>query len=211
MSTMNLNFDIHDYFDSVVDTLGSLNKEFVGKFAEMLLETYIRGRTIFVFGNGGSGATASHICGDFLKGVSYGLDKRFKIVCLNDNIPALMAIANDIGYEDIFIEQIRNFLRKGDLVIAISGSGNSANVVKAIDYAKSVSAKTVAFCGFSGGKIKEIADLSIHVDIDNMEIVEDVHLIVGHCVKDIIIKILKSKIHSNSSKHYILSHQSNYV
>lgn len=195
---MNLNLEVGDYFNSVIDTLGSLNKEAVGKFVEMLLETYNNGGTIFVFGNGGSGATASHICGDFLKGISYGLDKRFKILCLNDNMPALTAIANDVTYGDIFVEQIKNFLRKDDLVIGISGSGNSRNVVKAIDFANSVGAKTVAFCGFAGGRIREIADLSIHADINNMEVTEDVHLVVGHCVKGIIINKLEAHLPEES-------------
>lgn len=193
---MNLKAEINDYIGLVTDTLEGLDREAIANLVEMLLTTYEKGGTIFVFGNGGSGATASHMCGDFLKGVSYDLDKRFKILCLNDNIPGLMAIANDVAFEDVFLEQIKNFLGKGDLVIGISGSGNSTNVVKAIDYANSVGAKTVAFCGFTGGRIREIAGLSIHADINNMEVAEDVHLIVAHCVKSIIIKRLKTRITS---------------
>lgn len=191
---MNLNNEINDYFQHVTKTLESLDREHLGSFVGMLLQTYHNDANIFIFGNGGSGANASHICGDFVKGVSYGLDKRFKVICLNDNNSAMMAIANDISYEDIFVEQLKNFVKKGDLVIGISGSGNSMNVVKALEYAKGSGAATVAFCGFNGGRIKKVADLSIHAQIDNMEVVEDVHLIIGHCVKNIIIQELKDGV-----------------
>src|SRR5690606_32486959 len=98
-----------------------------------------------------------HAAGDFLKGASYGLDKRFRMICLNDNLAAMMAIANDIGYEDIFIEQLKNFIGPDDLVIGISGSGNSENVVRAIEYAKNKGVKTMAMTGFKGGKISTMA------------------------------------------------------
>lgn len=188
---MDIEQQINEYFNSVVNTLKGLDRDDLMRFLEMVLETYHNDGTIFIFGNGGSAANASHICGDFVKGLSCGLDKRFKVICLNDNVPALMAIANDICYEDIFVEQLKNFLLKEDLVIGISGSGNSMNVVRALEYAKSIGAKTVTFCGFDGGKVKHMADLSIHVDINNMEVAEDIHLIVGHCVKNILMKELK--------------------
>ena len=156
--------------------------------AKMLMGVYENNGTTFVFGNGGSAANASHICGDLIKGVSYGLEKRFKIICLNDNIPALMAIANDISYDDMFLEQIKNFIGENDLVIGISGSGKSANVLRAMEYANSVAAKTVAFCGYDGGDIKNIAHLAIHADINNMEVVEDIHTIIMHCLKTILKK-----------------------
>jgi len=159
----------------------------------MLLDVYNREGTIFIFGNGGSGATASHFSGDLIKGVSYNLDKKFKVICLNDNIPALMAIANDISFSDIFLEQLKNFVKKDDLVIGLSGSGNSMNVVKALDFAKKAGAKTAAFCGFDGGKIKGIADVSIQAEIDNMEVSEDIHLIIFHCVKSLLVEKLKKQ------------------
>ncbi|MBT7703780.1 SIS domain-containing protein [Candidatus Peregrinibacteria bacterium] len=125
-----------------------------------------------------------------MKGASYGLEKRFKAVCLNDNLSALMAVANDISYEEIFVEQLKNFVKEGDVVIGISGSGNSMNVVKALEYGLSVGAQTVAICGFNGGKIKEIADLVVHVAIDDMEVSEDLHLVILHCVKRVIMQAL---------------------
>ena len=104
-----------------------------------------------------------------------------------------MAIANDISYDDIFIEQLKNFLNPGDLVIGISGSGNSLNIVKALEYAQKKNAKTIAICGFRGGKIKELADLSIHAEVEDMEISEDIHnLVITHCVKRMLQKELEN-------------------
>jgi len=185
--------DIRQYLTSVNDTLNKMKIENIDAFVTLLLETYEKGGTVYVFGNGGSAATASHFCGDLIKGVSYGLEKRFRAICLNDNMPALMAIANDISYDDIFLEQLKNFLRSGDLVIGISGSGNSANVVKALQYAKEVGATTVAICGFKGGKIKDVCDLALHAEVNDMEVSEDIHhLILTHCVKRLITKKLNN-------------------
>ena len=190
MDTLDIEQEIEIYFGKVIDALNRVDRKSLPRFSDLLLEAYHKEGTIFVFGNGGSGNTASHFCGDFTKGVSYGLDKRFKILCLNDNISALMAIANDVSYEDIFVEQLKNFVRKDDLVIGISCSGNSVNVIKALEYANAMGAVTVAFCGFAGGKIKGIANLAIHVDINDMEVSEDIHLIIFHCMKQILIKTL---------------------
>ena len=186
--------EIKEYLNAVSYNLDKLNKGSVTSFVKLLMDTYNNDGTIYIFGNGGSAATASHFCGDLIKGVSYGLEKRFRAVCLNDNTPSLMAIANDISYDDIFIEQLKNFLKKEDMVIGISGSGNSVNVVKALEYAKERGAKTSAICGFKGGRIKEIADLSIHVEVDDMELSEDIHnLIIVHCVK----RVLMNELNSN--------------
>jgi D-sedoheptulose 7-phosphate isomerase len=192
MKNVSTEKQIDNYFELVCKTLDGLSRENISALTDILLNARDNEETIFVFGNGGSGANASHICGDFIKGVSYGLEKRFRVICLNDNIPALMAIANDISYEDIFVEQLKNFLKKNDVVIGISGSGNSMNVVKALEYANKVGAKTIALCGYTGGIIKNIANISIHAEIDNMEVVEDVHLVIAHCIKNIIIKELKN-------------------
>ncbi len=187
--------EIHHYFTSVNTTLKNLDRSNISRFAKVLLDAYNHEKTIYVFGNGGSAATASHFCGDLVKGVSYGLEKRFKVICLNDNTPVMMAIANDISYDDIFIEQLKNFLRKDDVVIGISGSGNSTNIVKALEYAQNAGAKTVAICGYKGGKIKEIADLSIHAEVDDMEISEDIHnLVITHCVK----RLLTKELHNSA-------------
>ena len=185
--------NVQHYFNKVTETIANLDKQAVENLLEAFLECYNKENTIFIFGNGGSGATASHVAGDFVKGVSYGLDKRFKFICLNDNASALSAISNDLSYEDVFVEQLKNFVKKDDLVVGLSGSGNSVNVVKAFEYAKSKNAKTVALCGFSGGKIKQIADITVHVPIHDMEITEDLHLIIFHALKHMLTVRLKGE------------------
>ncbi len=185
--------DIKQYLRAVNETLSKVNVDTIDAFVGLLLDAYHHERNIYIFGNGGSSATASHFCGDMVKGLSYGMEKRFRAICLNDNLPALMAIANDSSYDDIFVEQLKNFLRKDDLVIGISGSGNSTNVVKALEYANKTGARSVAICGFKGGKIKDLAHLSIHAEINDMEVSEDIHhLILAHCVKRIISQELKN-------------------
>lgn len=190
MGTVNAEQQINSFFNRVIDTLNRFNRQDLQNVIDRIITTYLEDGIIYVFGNGGSASTASHFCGDFIKGVSFGLEKRFKIICLNDNMAALMAIANDISYDYIFVEQLKNFLTARDMVIGISCSGNSLNVIKAIEYAKSVGALTVAFCGFDGGALKMSADLSLHAEIDDMEICEDVHLVIIHCVKQILLKML---------------------
>lgn len=193
---------IDSYLDNLQHTLSSIDRGKVADFTRELLAVRQRGGAIYIFGNGGSGATASHFCGDVLKGVSHGLDKRFKILCLNDNSPAVLAIANDLCYEDIFVEQLKNFLHKDDLVIGISGSGNSENVLRAIQYANSKEARTFGLCGFDGGKLKEIANDSLHIDIQDMEITEDVHTCFLHCTKMVLMDQLKDDYTPRGKEKY---------
>jgi D-sedoheptulose 7-phosphate isomerase len=183
------------YIKLLKDTLDQLDRKQIQLAIDAFLKVRETGGTIYTFGNGGSGATASHAAGDFLKGASYGLEKRFRVICLNDNVPSMMAIANDIGWDDIFIEPLKNFLQPYDLVIGISGSGNSTNVVKAMQYAKEKGVTTIAFCGYKGGKIKELADIVIHSKAMDMEIAEDVHMIVFNIIK----KEMISRLHSSNS------------
>lgn len=172
-----------EYINLVKETLDKLNHSEIEALIEAFYTTYKNGGNIYTMGNGGSGASASHAAGDFLKGASYGLEKRFKMICLNDNLPAMMAIANDIGWDDIFVEPLKNFLEPRDLVIGISGSGNSKNVVKAMEYANQKGATTVAMSGFKGGKIAEIATLNMHVPVMDMEVTEDVHMVIFNIIK----------------------------
>jgi len=183
------------YIDLLKNTLDQLDPVEVDKAIQAYLRVHEQQGTIYIFGNGGSGASASHATGDFLKGASYGLEKRFKVICLNDNIPSLMAIANDISWDAIFVEQLKNFLQPNDLVIGISGSGNSKNVVEAMEYAKKHKVQTIAFCGFRGGRIKEIADISIHSTAMDMEIAEDVHMVVFNIIK----KEIMARLHTSDS------------
>lgn len=171
------------YIDLVKSTLDALDPKALEALVEAFHTTYEKGGNIYTMGNGGSGASASHAAGDFLKGASYGLDKRFKMICLNDNLPSMMAIANDIGWESIFVEPLKNFLGEDDLVIGISGSGNSKNVVNALEYANALGATTVAMSGFKGGKISQIASINVHAPVMDMEVTEDVHMVIFNIVK----------------------------
>ncbi|MBE2246154.1 MAG: SIS domain-containing protein [Candidatus Competibacteraceae bacterium] len=183
------------YIQLLKETLDSLDSNQVGQAIQAFFRVHNEDATIYIFGNGGSGATASHAAGDFLKGASYGLKKRFKVICLNDNIPSMMAIANDIGWDDIFIEPLKNFLHPHDLVIGISGSGNSRNVVKGLQYAKDLGVQTIAFCGYKGGEISRMADIVIHAKAMDMEIAEDVHMVVFNIIK----KEMMNHLHQSSS------------
>lgn len=134
-------------------------------------------------GNGGSAATASHFACDLAKGTIKDnpyIKKRFKVIALTDNIPLITAWSNDTDYSQVFIEQLRNLLNKDDVVIAISASGSSENVLKAVEYANQRGALTIGLTGFDGGKLKDIANKCLKVSSDSMERIEDVHLILEH-------------------------------
>ena len=179
-----------EYRKLLQQTLNDIDLDSVGLMTEIFLQARESGSRIYTMGNGGSAANASHAAGDFLKGASFGLEKRFNIICLNDNIPSLMAIANDIGWDDIFIEPLRNFLKPDDVVIGISGSGNSKNILKAINFTKEIGAKSIGMTGFDGGKLKKVCDLSIHSPAMDMEIAEDVHMAVFNMVKKEVMSVL---------------------
>ena len=147
-----------------------------------ILDAYDKEKYIFVMGNGGSGATASHFACDINKGCCMDLDKKFKMFCLNDNIPTILALANDVSYDVVFEEQLKNFFRPGDLTVGISGSGNSENVIRAVKYAKSNGGRTIGLCGFSGGRLAQLADIAYIVKVDDMQKIEDVHVIVVHMI-----------------------------
>jgi D-sedoheptulose 7-phosphate isomerase len=139
-----------------------------------------RNGVIYIFGNGGSASTASHFANDFNKGISERLEQPFRFVCLNDNIATIMAVANDIGYDAVFEFQLRGKLTDEDIVIGISASGNSPNVLKAIKLAKTVNALTIGFTGFNGGELSKLVDISLNVPIASMQITEDIHLVLNH-------------------------------
>lgn len=164
---------------SVLEALDAVQIE---RFIQVLADALKDGRQVFLFGNGGSGATASHMACDLNKGVSYGRENRFKVICLNDNVPTMMAYSNDVSYDDIFVEPLRNFLQPGDVVVGLSGSGNSENVIRAINYANKAGAVTVGLCGYSGGRLKEAAQVVVHTAVNDMQMAEDTHLILGHMV-----------------------------
>ena len=169
-----------EYINGLKDVLDTFPHDQFERLTEAMMDAYRQGRSIFVMGNGGSGSTASHWVCDINKGCCLHLDKKFKMMSLNDNIATMLAYANDLSYEDVFAEQLKNFFEPGDLVIGISGSGNSGNVIKAIEYANKNKGKTVGLCGYSGGKLYGMVDIPILVKIDDMQKVEDVHMIVVH-------------------------------
>lgn len=183
------------YIEHLKEILDTFPHDQFERLIEVMLEAYEKGRQIFVMGNGGSASTASHWVCDTNKGCCFGKDTKFKMISLNDSISTMLAYANDISYEDIFVEQLKNFFDSGDVVIGISGSGNSANVLKAIEYANENGGTTVGLCGFSGGKLHGMAHIPILVRVDDMQKVEDVHLIVVHMAMQRI--LLELNVNSN--------------
>lgn len=169
---------MRSYIATEIRVLKSLDLDEINRAVNAILEVRERGGTIYTMGNGGSAATASHMVCDFAKGASGG--RRFRVECLSDNTPIMMAIANDFCYEEIFVYQLRGQLKPEDLLIGISGSGNSENVLRAIRYAKKLGAPTIGITGYSGGKLKDLVDYSMHVHIDDMQIAEDVHMVLDH-------------------------------
>ena len=178
--------DIEIYFDRLKSTVDLIDKRALNTLMNVLDYARNEGRHIFVMGNGGSAATASHYVCDFNKGISLNQERKFKLICLNDNIPSLMAYANDFSFEDIFVGQLKNFFQKGDIVLGISGSGNSKNVLRAIEYANEHGGITVGLTGYGGGKLREIAHYGVHVPIDDMQITEDLHMVLDHCMMKIL-------------------------
>lgn len=170
----------HDYIQQLKDVLDTFPHDQFECLIDSMMDAYKEEKRIFVMGNGGSASTASHWVCDINKGCCMEKEKKFKMICLNDSIPTMLAYANDQAYEDVFVEQLKNFFVPGDIVIGISGSGNSLNVLKAIEYAKANGGTTVGLCGYSGGKLFDMVDIPILVKIDDMQKVEDVHMIVVH-------------------------------
>lgn len=171
-----------EYIDKLKDVLDGFPHEEFERLVSAMLDAYDQEKRIFVMGNGGSASTASHWVCDINKGCCLDKEKKFKMLCLNDSISTMLAYANDLSYEDVFVEQLKNFFVPGDLVIGISGSGNSKNVLKAIEYANGNDGKTVGLCGYSGGKLYGMVDIPILVKVDDMQKVEDVHMVVVHMV-----------------------------
>lgn len=170
------------YKTSLVDAIHTIDLDKVQQAIEWLEEARDSGRRIFVCGNGGSASTASHFACDIVKGASYEREKRFRIMSLCDAMPTMTAYSNDVGYECVFREQLKNFAEPGDVVMAISGSGNSPSVLRAMEYAAEIGCKTIALTGRDGGKLAPLADLNIQVPVQHMGRIEDGHMIVCHMI-----------------------------
>ena len=174
--------DIAEYLKNEIEVIKALDPNAIDAIINEIRASQARGGTIYICGNGGSAATASHFCCDFNKGVSGDESLNTNFVCLSDNIPTMTAIANDLSYDEIFSYQLNNRLKPNDVVFVISGSGNSKNIVRAMEVAKAKGNKIIGLCGYSGGKVKEMSDICLHVNVNNMQIVEDVHMILDHCM-----------------------------
>lgn len=184
---------IKEYYDREIKIINNLDLEEINQAMNAIYEAYKNGGTIYVCGNGGSASTASHMQNDFNKGISEYVDKKFNFYCLNDNVSTMMAIANDIGYEEVFRFQLRNKLHKNDLFIGISGSGNSKNILNAAKYAHEQGIKVIGITGYTGGKLKEVADYNMHVDENDMQIAEDIHMTFDHMMMKIMYNLLVNK------------------
>ena len=173
---------VEQYKAQLRDTIDKIDLAKVNTAIEWFKEARAGGKHIFVCGNGGSASTASHFACDIVKGASYTRDSRFRIMALTDSLPTLTAYSNDVGYDVVFVEHLKNFAQPGDLVMAISGSGNSPNVLRAVEYANSIGCKTLALTGRDGGQLGPLAQLNIQVPVPHMGRIEDAHLVVCHMI-----------------------------
>ena len=176
-----------EYIQQVMAATQAVDQKTMLASIDMLEEAYQNGRSVFLIGNGGSAANASHFAEDLCKGaLTDDNPKRFRVLSLTDNTPFITAIGNDIGYANIFEFQLRQFAEPEDVLIAISGSGNSPNIIKAVDYAKANGVKVIGLTGFDGGKLKSLSDVSVHVPLDHMCQSEAVHSVVSHLIVDLL-------------------------
>jgi D-sedoheptulose 7-phosphate isomerase len=179
-----------EYLERVKAELDRLDLDEVRRFSDAIYAAYESGRFVFLCGNGGSGSNASHMCEDLGKGTIRREDftndgkRRLKVLSLTDNTSYILAWANDEGYDRVFVEQLKNLASAGDLLIAISGSGNSPNVIRAVEWANEHGLRTFGLTGFSGGKLRQIVHQGFHVPLADMGIVESIHLVVFHWVLD---------------------------
>jgi len=180
------------YLNYLQTILQGIDQAEIGRFIETILDARKRGATVFFIGNGGSAATASHFANDLSIGTN-DYDMPFRVISLTDNISIITAIGNDFGYEEIFVRQLKIIGKKGDVLVGISASGNSPNVLKAFDHARATGIKTVAITAFDGGKMKLLADEGIHVPTALKEYgpAEDAHMVLDHLVASYLMRYVK--------------------
>jgi len=176
-----MNF-VDTYIDELKGTLDQLSGEVIVQVLDSLHEARLSNRQVFILGNGGSASTASHFVCDLGKNTRVQGTPNFRVMGLTDNMALFSALANDEGYENVFAQQLGNYLQADDVVIGISTSGNSPNVVNAIQFANSLGAKTIAFTGFTSGKLGPMVDIDLHVPSHSIEQVEDIHLVLEHLI-----------------------------
>lgn len=170
------------YRDRSGEAWDGLDIDAVAALAAEVVRAQEGGRAIYVMGNGGSAATASHLATDLCKTAANGRDPLVKCLALNDNVSFMTAISNDLSYDEVFSRQLQNFVKKGDLVILVTGSGNSTNLLRAAALARKAGAKTAALLGFDGGKLMPKVDIPILVKSDQYGVIEDLHMSIGHIV-----------------------------
>jgi D-sedoheptulose 7-phosphate isomerase len=171
-----------NYSRRLQEVLATADWSGVNQLAEAMLESWQQGRRVFLCGNGGSAGNAIHLANDFLYGIAKTTGGGLRVMALSANSAVITCLANDVGYDHIFSEQLAVQAQKGDLLIALSGSGNSENIVRVLEQARAMGVGSFAILGFSGGKSKQLADVAIHFPVDDMQIAEDLQLIVGHMV-----------------------------
>jgi D-sedoheptulose 7-phosphate isomerase len=170
------------YRTELLRTLESIVIARIEQAVEWFRQTREEQGSVFVAGNGGSASTASHFVCDMVKGASFERGQRFRIMALTDSLPTITAYSNDVSYDAVFVEQLKNFARPNDLFLAISGSGNSANVIRALEYANSIGCRTIALTGRDGGRLGPLAHLNIQVTEPHMGRIEDAHMVVCHMI-----------------------------
>lgn len=190
--------EIKNYIRIEIEVLEKMDVEAINDALNLLHDTLQKEGSIYIFGNGGSSATASHFQNDFNKGISEHMLKKFRFQCLNDNIATVMAIANDISFDEVFRFQLTGRLKPDDIVIAISGSGNSKNVLNAVEYAREQNCKVIGLTGFDGGELKKLSDISLHVPVNSMQITEDLHMVLDHLMMSVFYKTLCGIPHMKS-------------
>ena len=181
---------INEYLKKEIETIQALDIDSINAAMNLITAAFEAEKNIYIFGNGGSAATAFHFQNDFNMGLSEKTSKKFRFQCLNNNTAAITAVANDFGYDEIFRFQLNGRLEEGDLVIPISASGNSANILNAAEYAKTQGNKIIGITGFDGGKLKKLCDVSLHAPVNSMQITEDIHLIFNHLIMAVLYKTL---------------------
>ena len=191
---------IVNYLASLQDTMNELPKENILKVIELLQSARLDGRQVFIMGNGGSASTATHFVCDLAKNTRKDGWPHFKVIGLTDNMAIFSAYANDEGYENVFSQQLANLVMPDDIVIGISASGNSKNVLNGMEMAKAHNAITVGFTGFNGGQLAPMVDFNIHVNSDIIEHVEDIHLMLEH----MIVKAIKDQLSEESGPEIML-------
>ena len=170
------------YKEQLLQAIESVDLGMVSEAIGILSRARAEGRAIFVCGNGGSASMASHFATDLVKGASFGRDTRFRVMALTDSLPTITAYSNDVSYECVFVEQLKNFAQPGDVVVAVSSSGNSPNVLRAIEYGNTIGCRTIGLSGRDGGKLGPLAQLNIQVSHPHTGRIEDLHMIVLHMI-----------------------------